>query len=127
MEPEREGRVQQINNKIDNIWEQVHDLAGRVSSVVEFLQGQQTATPNVDEPTKEMGCLDRTNDRLESIIVVLDGCVIQARRLQDEGFISNATQERYETADQNRLEQIQQRMQEVHGVTPVMGKEVKNG
>ncbi len=91
MQPESEGTVQQINKKIDNVWEQANDLATQMSSVIEFLQGPQPATPCAEETPKQIGWLDRTNDRLENIIVVLDGCVIRARRLQDEGFASDAT------------------------------------
>ncbi len=107
MEPERDGNVQQINKKIDNIWEQASQLAGQLSSVIEFLQGPQPASPCAEETPQQMGWLGRTNDRLENIIVVLDGCVMQAKRLQEEGFISNATQERYDVTDQKRLEEIQ--------------------
>lgn len=128
MQSEREGNVQQINKKIDNIWEQAKDLADRVSSVMEFLQGPQPATPCADETVKqsEKGWFDRMNDRLENIIAVLDGCVIQSRRLQEEGFISYATQVRYDDADQERLEEIQRGMQEGQEPSPQY-KEDNNG
>lgn len=89
MQPEREGNVQQINKKIDNIWEQASQLVERMNSIMEFLQGPRPATPCVDEAPKQIGWLGRTNDRLEHIIVALDECEVLAKHLCDEGFTSS--------------------------------------
>lgn len=88
MQPEREGNVQQISKKIDNIWEQASQLVERMNSIMEFLRGSLPATPCADETPKQMGWLGITNDRLERIIVALDECEVLAKHLHDEGFTS---------------------------------------